>query len=156
MDPAFLYLYYVGLGFWYGIRHPRDPALLERLHPHLDPMYLPLCYDGFGFKVGFFDHVRNPEARRRLDRCPGEYLSAAHQGFGRSLFFVYMIMYSAWRFGIAYFRVDKLFFGLSQAQIVSLVILAISIFLLLRLTRRFQAGEPDQNPPTQPPAENTS
>ena len=73
-----------------------------------------------------------------------------------ALFFVYMIMYSAWRFGIAYFRVDKLFFGLSQAQIVSLVILAISIFLLLRLTRRFQAGEPDQNPPTQPPAENTS
>jgi hypothetical protein len=90
MDPRFLYLYYVGLGFWYGIRHPRDPALLERFHPHLNPIYLPLCYDGFGFKVGFFDHVRNPEARRRLDRCPSEYLSAAHQGFGRSLFFVYM------------------------------------------------------------------
>jgi hypothetical protein len=90
MHPAFRYLYYVGLGFWFGIRHPRRPETLETLRPHIDPLYLPLCYDGFGFKVGFFDFPKNPQARIRLERCPAERRAAAHQGFGRALFFVFM------------------------------------------------------------------
>lgn len=90
MHPAFLYLYYVGLGFWYAFRHRGRPASLESIAPSLDPMYFPLCYDGFGFKVGFFDYPRDPGARRRLERCPPEHRHAIHQGFGRALFFVYM------------------------------------------------------------------
>lgn len=90
MHPDFLYLYYVGLGFWHAMRHPRRPSSIERLAGHLDPMYLPLCYDGFGFKVGFFDYPGRPEARRLLDRSPAERRSAIYQGFGRALFFVYM------------------------------------------------------------------
>ena len=89
MHPGFLYLYYVGIGFWFGMRHPRNPSRIERLAPHLDPLYLPLCYDGFGFKVGFFDRQTVAGARRRLDRSPVERRDAAYQGFGRSLFFVY-------------------------------------------------------------------
>jgi len=90
MHAGFRYLYYVGLGFWYGFRHPRNPAKLEALAPHLDPMYMPLCYDGYGFKVGFFDYPRRREVRGLLDRVPQERRSAIYQGFGRSLFFVYM------------------------------------------------------------------
>ncbi len=90
MHPDYRYLYYVGLGFWFGMRHPRDPSRIERLAPYLDPIYLPLCYDGFGFKTGFFDFPTRPGALRRLDRVPAQYRAAAWQGFGRALFFVYM------------------------------------------------------------------
>jgi len=91
MDPGFRYLYYVGLGFWMALRHPRRPEAIESLARHLDPMYVPLCYDGFGFKVGFFDYPRHPErARELLALVPPEHRHAAQQGFGRSLFFVFM------------------------------------------------------------------
>ncbi len=90
MHPGFLYLYYVGLGFWIAMRHPRRPSSIESLREHLDPMYLPLCYDGFGFKIGFFDYPGRHAARGLLDRCPAERRAAIYQGFGRSLFFVYM------------------------------------------------------------------
>jgi hypothetical protein len=91
MDPGYRYLYYVGLGFWMAMRHPGQADAIESLGPHLDPMYVPLCYDGFGFKVGFFDYPRHPErARALLGRVPVEHRRAAQQGFGRSLFFVFM------------------------------------------------------------------
>jgi hypothetical protein len=88
--PAFKYLYYVGLGFWLGLRHPRRVDSIETLAPHLDPMYLPLCHDGFGFKVGFFDHVKDASAAGRLEAGPPELRPFLHQGFGRALFFVFM------------------------------------------------------------------
>jgi hypothetical protein len=88
MDVRFLYLYYVGLGFWYGFRHPRRPGAIEALAPHVDPFYLPLCYDGFGFKLGFFDFSKRPDARAILDRAPESRRAEIYQGFGRALFFV--------------------------------------------------------------------
>lgn len=98
MDPGFRYLYYVGLGFWMAMRHPGRPDAIESLGQHLDPMYLPLCYDGFGFKVGFFDFPRHPQkARALLGRVPAEHRRAAQQGFGRSLFFVFMEDEAAFR-----------------------------------------------------------
>jgi hypothetical protein len=97
MHPDFRYLYYVGLGFWLAMRHPRRPLAIERLGEHLNPMYVPLCYDGFGFKVGFFDYPGRPEARRLLDRCPAERRAAIYQGFGRALFFVHMDDEAAFR-----------------------------------------------------------
>ncbi|MCP3981938.1 MAG: DUF1702 family protein [bacterium] len=90
MDGRFLYLYYVGLGFWYGFRHARRPERLEQLRPHLDPMFFPLCHDGYGFKLGFFDYPTAPDVVRRLERCPATERPHAYQGFGRSMFFVYM------------------------------------------------------------------
>ncbi len=89
LDPAFRYLYYVGIGFWYGFRHPRRPAALLRMAPHLSPLYFPLCFDGYGFKVGFFDFPRtDPSAL--LARVPAEHRSSICQGLGRALFFVTM------------------------------------------------------------------
>jgi hypothetical protein len=90
LDRAFLYLYYVGLGFWIGFRHPRHPERIVPLAAHLDPLYAPLCYDGFGFKVGFFDFDGDPAVTRVFERCPDQQQSFAYQGFGRALFFVYM------------------------------------------------------------------
>lgn len=90
MDPRFLYLYNVGLGFWFGFRHPRRPEALEALVPHLESMYFPLCYDGFGFKVGFFDFPERPAARLILGRAPSHRRAPIYQGFGRALFFVCM------------------------------------------------------------------
>ena len=59
-----------------------------------------------------------------------------------SLFLVYLIMYSAWRLGIGYLRTDIQFiFGLSQAQIISLIVLAVSIALLVHMRRRFKLAE---------------
>jgi hypothetical protein len=90
LDPRFLYLYYVGLGFWFGFRHPHRPGALESLAPHLDPFYAPLCYDGLGFKIGFFDYPTRPAARFGLDRTPSARRAETYQGFGRALFFVCM------------------------------------------------------------------
>ena len=89
MNPAFRYLYYVGLGFWFGMTSRRPGSLLA-LEPHLDPIYYPLCYDGFGFKVAFYDYGAGPATLRRLQECPAEHAPALWQGFGRGLYFVFM------------------------------------------------------------------
>jgi len=91
LDPSFLYLYYVGLGFWLGFRHRRRPERLARTTECLDRRYAPLCFDGFGFKLGFFDHPGDLGAARSvLDRCPAADRAAAWQGFGRAQHFALM------------------------------------------------------------------
>lgn len=90
LDPRFLYLYYVGLGFWFGFRHPGRPGALESLAPRLNPFYFPLCYDGLGFKIGFFDVPARPARRRLLEKAPAHRRAPIYQGFGRALFFVCM------------------------------------------------------------------
>ena len=90
MDERFLYLYYVGLGFWVGFRHPGRPDALEDLAPWLNPFYVPLCYDGFGFKLAFFDYPKRKAAAAILERAPENRAAAIYQGFGRALHFVCM------------------------------------------------------------------
>jgi hypothetical protein len=92
MDPAFRYLYYVGLGFWYGFRHPRRPARLADLTARVTPLHGPLCWDGLGFKLAFFglDPARPARALGLLERCPAAVRRFAVQGFGRASFFVFM------------------------------------------------------------------
>jgi hypothetical protein len=87
--PQFRYLYYVGLGFWSGMRN-HDGQRLARVVAGLDPLHGALCYDGYGFKHGFFDYPKDPAALRRLDSLDGYARSVAYQGVGRSLFFYYM------------------------------------------------------------------
>jgi len=53
-----------------------------------------------------------------------------------SLFLIYLSLYSLWRFGISFIRDGTpILFGLQQAQIIALVILAIAIPLLALRTR---------------------
>lgn len=87
--PEFRYLYYVGLGFWSGLRN-HDPARVQRRVRDLDALHRYLCFDGYGFKVAFFDHPRDAEALSRLSRFSGYARSAAFQGVGRALWFRYL------------------------------------------------------------------
>ncbi len=53
-----------------------------------------------------------------------------------SLFFVYLILYSLWRFGIDFLRAGSPFlFGLHQSQVIAIVVLVITIPLLALRTR---------------------
>jgi phosphatidylglycerol:prolipoprotein diacylglycerol transferase len=57
-----------------------------------------------------------------------------------ALFMVYLAMYSAWRLGLGFFRTAEVYFVsglLSQAQIISVVVLVVSIALLIYM-RRFR------------------
>jgi len=57
-----------------------------------------------------------------------------------SLFLFYLAIYSAWRLGIGFLRTDMQFiFGLSQAQLISIVVLAVCIALLVYRKRRVKA-----------------
>ena len=84
--PHFRYLHYVGLGFWAGLRN-YGPARLERLVNGLDPLYRYLCFDGYGFKVAFFDAPRDTRAMNKLELLAGYARHAAYQGAGRALWF---------------------------------------------------------------------
>ena len=82
------YLYYVGLGFWSGMRN-HDPRRLASMVAGLDPMHGHLCYDGYGFKHAFFDYLKNPGILRRLDALDGYAVNAAYQGVGRAFWFLF-------------------------------------------------------------------
>ncbi len=87
--PEFRYLYYVGLGFFSGMRG-HDPQRLTGMVEGLDPVYGYLCYDGYGFKHGFFDYLKDPGCLGRLDSLEGYARNAAYQGVGRSFWFLFM------------------------------------------------------------------
>ena len=62
-----------------------------------------------------------------------------------SLFLIYLSLYSLWRFGIDFIREGTPFlFGLHQAQVIGLVVLAIAIPLLALRMKRGGAGEQSQ------------
>jgi len=74
-----------------------------------------------------------------------------------AIFMIYLITYSAWRIGLGYFRSTELFFIsglLSQAQIISIVVLAVCTFLLVRMSLRFKAAakKEDSGEDSSPPA----
>lgn len=109
------------------------------------PLYPTQVYEIIFALIGFGILLK---LRRRLEPMEG------------ALFLVYLIMYSAWRFGIGYLRSDLQFtpLGLSQSQIISLVVLAVCITLLVRMRLRTRATEQksgsgeDSSPPATLPA----
>lgn len=62
-----------------------------------------------------------------------------------SLFLIYLALYSAWRVGIDFLRpVDTFLFGLGQAQVIGIIVLAITIPVLIR-HRPWLKNETSQN-----------
>jgi len=62
-----------------------------------------------------------------------------------SLFLIYLALYSAWRVGIDFLRpVDAFLFGLGQAQVIGIIVLAITIPVLIR-RRPWLKNETSQN-----------
>jgi hypothetical protein len=87
--PHMRYLYYVGLGFWAGMRD-HEPRQLARIVAGLDPLHGYLCYDGYGFKHGFFDYLKNPDVLRKFDAFEGYARNVIYQGLGRAFWFLFM------------------------------------------------------------------
>ena len=87
--PEGTYMYYVGRGLWHGMRYGKT-ARLDRETETLDAMYGMLCYDGFGFKYGFFDYGKILGLTERLMGLAGYRRRAAMQGIGRTLWFQFM------------------------------------------------------------------
>ena len=53
-------------------------------------MHGSLCYDGYGFKLAFFDYAKDETSLRKLDALEGYSRNAAYQGVGRALWFRFM------------------------------------------------------------------
>lgn len=59
-----------------------------------------------------------------------------------SLFLIYLSLYSLWRFGVGFLREGTSFlFGLHQAQVIAIIVLAIAIPLLALRTRWVRVAE---------------
>ncbi len=84
-------------------------------------------------------------------------LRARVKGIEGALLLFYLALYSGWRFGDGFLRTDLVFSGLSQAQIISVVVLVVSIILIVRLQRRHRqanlaAGPAETQGPPEPPS----
>lgn len=88
-QPQMRYLYYVGLGFWSGMRNHK-PGRLTRIVERVDPLHGFLCYDGYGFKHGFFDYPKDPDIMRKFEGFDGYARNVAYQGIGRAFWFLFM------------------------------------------------------------------
>jgi len=69
--------------------------------------------------------------------------------FGRvkqvSLFLIYLTFYAVWRLGIDFIREGReLLFGLHEAQLISIVVLIITITLMALKTRWVKKGEGEE------------
>lgn len=89
LSPATVYQNYVGFGWWLATIYHRRPRRIARIVSSLDFKYRQLCYEGIGFRSGFLSAGRQKTvtAIRRGD-VPAT--RAWYQGYGRSLWFVYM------------------------------------------------------------------
>jgi phosphatidylglycerol:prolipoprotein diacylglycerol transferase len=69
-----------------------------------------------------------------------------------TLFALYLALYSIGRFGVTFFREDKIWsLGLQEAQYIALLVLAITIPILLIKARRIPANEMMTEPPAPRP-----
>jgi enediyne biosynthesis protein E3 len=89
LSPATLYQNYVGFGWWLGTICHRRPRRIARIVSGLDFRFRQLCYEGMGFRSGFLSAGRQ---RTPTDIQRGDVPAARmwYQGYGRSLWFVYM------------------------------------------------------------------
>ena len=57
-----------------------------------------------------------------------------------SLFLIYLVLYSIWRFSISFLREESPFlFGLPQAQVIAIIVLVITVPILAYRTRGVKA-----------------
>jgi len=96
-DP-FVFLRYVGVGFWLGFRYPTRPAALGAVAGLLrsGARYRHLLHDGYGFHHGFFRRRGEPHVAP-LRALEGFERASAFSGLGRSLWFFRM---DRWQDGI--------------------------------------------------------
>jgi enediyne biosynthesis protein E3 len=89
LSPETLYQNYVGLGWWLGLRFGGRAAPIARIADALDHRFRLLVYEGIGFRHGFLRHRRARPERAFRGFAP-DARHVCYQGYGRSLWFVYM------------------------------------------------------------------
>jgi hypothetical protein len=89
LSPATVYQNYVGFGWWLGTIYHRRPRRIARIVSGLDFRYRQLCYEGMGFRSGFLSAGRQVTATD-IQRGDVPATHVWYQGYGRSLWFVYM------------------------------------------------------------------
>ena len=89
LSPTTLYQNYVGFGWWLGTIYHRRSWRIARIISSLDFKYRQLCYEGIGFRSGFLSAGRQVTATD-IPRGDTPATQAWYQGYGRSLWFVYM------------------------------------------------------------------
>ncbi|MGG1879144.1 DUF1702 family protein [Paenibacillus cisolokensis] len=87
LDPAHIYQYYVGLGWWLYSIYRFRPEPYQRWMRTMDPYYAPMLYDGVGFKAALFDYGINASLFDHLGRMGSSALRIGCQGYGRCLWF---------------------------------------------------------------------
>lgn len=79
-----------GVGMWAAARYGRNFEEVLRLAQSTDPWYRYLCLDGYGYKFGLLDFLRQPGVVTHFAAVPGYYRRAVFQGLGRALYMVYL------------------------------------------------------------------
>ena len=90
LSVEYFLMYQIGIGFWCGMVYRSFPHLVKRTADHLHPFYKHLCYDGFGFKLGLFHYLKDPNSLSVFFKFEGYSRHVCFQGFGRSLWFIFM------------------------------------------------------------------
>ena len=89
LSPETLYQNYVGLGWWLGLRFGGRAEPIAQVAGALDYRYRLIVYEGLGFRHGFLRH-RRARPERAFRRFAPDARHVCYQGYGRSLWFVYM------------------------------------------------------------------
>ncbi|MGP4024116.1 DUF1702 family protein [Actinomadura sp. 3N407] len=89
LAPRTVYQNYVGLGWWLGMWYSRRPARLAQVAGQFDYRYRLLVYEGLGFRSGFL-RGGAPDATAPFLRHGPVARHVCYQGYGRSLWFVFM------------------------------------------------------------------
>lgn len=90
LQSAWAWPIHFGLGMWSATRFGRNYEEVLRLAQSNDAWHRYLCLDGYGFKFGLIDFVRQPRAVAHFHAIPGYYRRAAFQGLGRALYLAFM------------------------------------------------------------------
>ena len=90
LGQQYSFMYYIGIGFWCGLVYWPWPDRVRGIVDRQDPFYKYLCYDGFGFKLGLFQYLKDRNILRQFLYFKDYERNACFQGFGRSLWFLYM------------------------------------------------------------------
>lgn len=79
-----------GLGFWSALRYGRNFEEVLRLAQSVDAWHRYLVLDGYGFKFGLLDFMRQSSCVAHFHAIPGYYRRSAFQGLGRAMYLAYM------------------------------------------------------------------
>ncbi|MEK6644715.1 MAG: DUF1702 family protein [Planctomycetota bacterium] len=81
---------HMGIGLWGAMRFGREFDEFLRVVDQYDAWHRYACLDGYGFKFGLFDFVRDRRSVSHLHAIPGYYRRAAFCGVGRALYLAFL------------------------------------------------------------------